>query len=445
MTQFVTIFTDFKLPNAVTWFYLSLILAIGLFFKFNRVFSVRNFDVLSLFLLVPGFLLLQESREIHESAPKLRMLFGFIWLMVGSLCFFARCLLDLTLVARPVLNPNLNLAGLAWLAAALFACMVPVAARLPEELQQTVGKRSVAFDALDNLGSKAMTEAQERLVPDEARDEELIRFWVGRSIALSCHLAVVAALVLIGATHFQNTTSGMAAATCYLLLPYTAYHLGQAHHVFPAALLIWTVFCYRRPAIAGLLLGFASGSCFFPALTLPIWMSFYRSGGWRRFLLMFGIAAGLSLGLTGLVLWWDGKLADGLQLALSQSRWKAWVVADSDSLWQGVHAAYRLPVIVIYIAFVVMTSFWPSPKNLAHVVSLCAAVLIGIQFWYADQGGVYVLWYLPLLVLMIFRPNLADRFALPAPTAPMWPVRLARRMTAWSGTQIHGPQPIAKV
>ena len=36
-------------------------------------------------------------------------------------------------------------------------------------------------------------------------------------------------------------------------------------------------------------------------------------------------------------------------------------------------------------------------------------MVIGVQFWYADQGGVYVLWYLPLLLLMVFRPNLSDR------------------------------------
>jgi hypothetical protein len=327
----------------------------------------------------------------------------------------------------------------------MFLCMVPIAARLPDDLQQTIGKKSVALDALDKASAKAVEEAQQRLDPNESRNEEWTRFWVGRSIALLCHLSVVAALVLIGSVHFQNTTSGMAAATFYLLLPYTAYHVGQAHHVFPAALVIWTVFCYRRPALSGLLLGVAAGSCFFPVLTLPVWLSFYRNGGWRRFLLMFGIAAGLSLGLTGLVLWWDGKLAEGMQLVLSVSSWKAWVVADRDSLWRGVHGAYRLPVVIAYVAFVVMTSLWPSPKNLAHVVSLSAAVLIGIQFWYADQGGVYVLWYLPLLVLMVFRPNLADRMAPPAPVAPMWPVRLIRRVRPRLAHFVRPPEALAKV
>src|SRR5437016_10974957 len=56
-----SIFFEFHLPNATTWFYLSLLLAVALFFKFSRFLSVRNWDVLTLFLLVPGLLLRQEA------------------------------------------------------------------------------------------------------------------------------------------------------------------------------------------------------------------------------------------------------------------------------------------------------------------------------------------------------------------------------------------------
>ena len=61
------------------------------------------------------------------------------------------------------------------------------------------------------------------------------------------------------------------------------------------------------------------------------------------------------------------------------------------------------------MAFVIVTVFWPTPRNLGQVIAQTAAVPIGVQFWYADQGGVYVLWYLPLLLMMVFRPNLSER------------------------------------
>ncbi len=82
---------------------------------------------------------------------------------------------------------------------------------------------------------------------------------------------------------------------------------------------------------------------------------------------------------------------------------------------------------IAYAAFVIGTLFWPMPKNLAHVLALSAAVLIGIQFWCADNGGVYVLWYLPFLLLLVFRPNLSA--AQPPPTREDWMKRISRRWT----------------
>src|SRR5262249_15400705 len=64
-----SIFWDFNLPNSTTWFYFSFLLAMALFFRFSRLLSIRNLDVVTLFLLVPGLLLLQESRQ-PPTAPE---------------------------------------------------------------------------------------------------------------------------------------------------------------------------------------------------------------------------------------------------------------------------------------------------------------------------------------------------------------------------------------
>src|SRR5947209_3094608 len=172
--QQMSIFFDFNLPNSTTWFYFSWLLAMALFFKFSRLLSVRNWDVITLFLLVPGLLFLQESRPNLAStdnnpalaaarlvadsgssalagpvlglgemggqfragdpalAPSPWLGIGYLWLLCGSGYFLIRCLLDLALVKRPALAPNLNFGGLAWLGAALFICLVAVAYRQPE-------------------------------------------------------------------------------------------------------------------------------------------------------------------------------------------------------------------------------------------------------------------------------------------------------------------------
>ena len=70
--------------------------------------------------------------------------------------------------------------------------------------------------------------------------------------------------------------------------------------------------------------------------------------------------------------------------------------------------AYRLPVFIAFAGFVLMSAVWPAVRDLGQLVAASAAVLIGIQFWYADRGGVYVLWYAPLLLLMVFRPTTTD-------------------------------------
>ena len=53
-------------------------------------------------------------------------------------------------------------------------------------------------------------------------------------------------------------------------------------------------------------------------------------------------------------------------------------------------------------------------KNLGTLLSCSAAVMLGTQFWHAHEGGMYMAWYLPLLLLTLFRPNLEDRVALSA-------------------------------
>jgi hypothetical protein len=223
-------------------------------------------------------------------------------------------------------------------------------------------------------------------------------------------------------------SAGLSAATLYLLLPYTAYHVTQIHHVWPTALLLCAVLAYRRPTLAGTLLGAAAGTLFFPALTLPVWMSFYGPRNRLRFGSAFALAAAGCLILAGWFLWLDRQLAANLQQTLGLSDWQPWRVPEAESFWRGVHWAYRIPVFVVYVVFVLTTALWPKPKNLAHLLALSAAILIGVQFWYADQGGVYVLWYLPLLLLIMFRPNLSERFAPPDLEEPSAIERAAARI-----------------
>ena len=51
---------------------------------------------------------------------------------------------------------------------------------------------------------------------------------------------------------------------------------------------------------------------------------------------------------------------------------------------------YRLPVLIGYLALVVLTTIWPLEKNLGELIALSAALLVASQFWYLHRGGTLV-------------------------------------------------------
>src|SRR5437773_12544811 len=70
MSLLASIFQELNLPNAATWFYFSVLLAVALCFKFSRLLSLRNCDVLVLFLFVPGLLLFLLAIEQRQMPPE---------------------------------------------------------------------------------------------------------------------------------------------------------------------------------------------------------------------------------------------------------------------------------------------------------------------------------------------------------------------------------------
>ena len=215
-------------------------------------------------------------------------------------------------------------------------------------------------------------------------------------------------------------------AFAYVLVPYTGFRFGAFHLALPAALILWSFFAFRKVAVAGGLLGLATGMAFFPVLLLPAWLQFYRGRGASRFAGWFaiGLFAGSILTIFGLSA--IGYSITDAWRAANPGDWIPWKRPESESIWTGAHWAYRLPVFVVFAAFVGSTSVWPSCRDFGQLVATSAAVLIGIQFWFADQGGIYVLWFLPLLLVMTFRPSTVD-LQPPTDPGPSWLARFRRK------------------
>jgi hypothetical protein len=231
-----------------------------------------------------------------------------------------------------------------------------------------------------------------------------------RITAILAHLAVIIGLILVGRDIYGDLALGIAMATLYMLLPMTSFDVGRLNHVLPAALIVWAIWAYRRPFVSGTVLGLACGMMFFPAFLLPLWGAFYGRRGGLRF--ASAVVVTTAIIISSLLLTSEDQQAFVRQtLGYTQIAELQFRINDSlPGFWMG-REAYRLPAFATFLVMVVALTIWPRQKSLAHVIPHSAAIVLGTQFWYTQQGGVYVLWYLPLLLLAVFRPTMVNHFA----------------------------------
>lgn len=427
---------DYQKVHPTTWVYISSLLTIGLFFKFSRVLSVRNLDLIGLILLAPG-LLVVDYGVAHDDASIAQV--GYVWLFITNGLFMIRLLLDPMMVRRPLLEPNLSVGGMTFLGISMLIFLMAnvvnskmtaddlagskgaeqvLARQSPDPADQALATHGPGYPLLHLLPRLS---TQMPLIQDEAKTSQssqerdlrrdVVHIATARTMAILSHLAIVVGMVLIGYRHFDNIRAGIAAATLYLLLPYTAQLTGRVDHVLPAALLVWAVVTYRRPLISGMLMGLAIGVVYYPLFLLPLWLGFY----WQRGLLRFSMGVLTTLALLVASLAFTSDSLQGFWLQVQQMF--GWISQSPKSLegfWSFgiINPVYRIPVLVLLMAFCFSLALWPAQKNLGTLMSCSAAVMIGTQFWHPHGGGLYMAWYLPLALLTIFRPNLEDRVAL---------------------------------
>ena len=434
------VLVNYEPVNPTTWAYLSSLLMIGLYFKFNRVLSIRNADLLGLIALAPALLMVQYGRQ-HAASTSVEHA-GYVWLFVVNGLFMLRLLLDALMVRRPLLEPNLTVGGLTFLGVSLFVfLMANVMAGDPDaagvagsERAAELRERESSANELTNLkthgpgfpflfllpqistqsvmGDKGKEEAIVVTSNDVPADSvEVVHIVTAKVVAILSQLAIVLGLVLVGARHFDNIRTGIAAATLYLLLPYTAMWTGAVTHALPGALVVWAIVFYRWPLLAGAMIGLAFGTIYYPIFLLPLWISFYWQRGLMRFLIgALAMVAVLILVLAmksedTAALWEKLRAWFNLMSPLAQGRMSG-VWGD---YWLPI---YRYPIIAAHIGLSLSMALWPAQKNLGTLIAYSAAMMLGTQFWFAHSGGLALAWYLPLLLLTTFRPNLEDRVAL---------------------------------
>lgn len=386
--------------NATTWFWLSLILIAAVFFRFDRLWSARNLDLLLLVGLSPGLLFTQAGSPTA----------GYAWLFTASGLLLLRVCLDGFFQRRPRLEQNLNRHGMLFLLVAMSTVLVTKIATEPPAESTVDAVRSgdhliKGEDAEEARKGTDTGPAPSLLAALLVTLSGGIEVVAARVMAILAHIAVVAGLWFVGRRHFGDNQIGLAMATLYLLLPCTALDVQKVNHVLPAALTVWAIAAYRNPLVSGSLLGLACGTVFFPVFLLPLWLVFYGRLGALRF--------GLALGVIGAVLLLSLLLTSADTYSFTRQiigsiDWSVLKFRDETvgGFWTTHSPAYRIPVFAAYVVMLIFVTIWPREKNLEHLLAYSTALVLGTQFWYPQQGGVYLLWYVPLFLMVAFRPRL---------------------------------------
>jgi hypothetical protein len=425
--------------DPTSWAYLSSLLVLAVYFKFSRFWSVRNLDLVGLILLSPALLLIRygiQEAVLGASASLVEQI-GYIWLFVLSGLFMIRLLLDPSMVRRPMLEPNLSVGGMTFLGVSLFVFLIAnVVTGIPSEADLAGSRRAaqlrgmVSSDQelstlkthgpgfplvylLPHISTQSLLGDEEQAGETEATEPNesvsMVHVVTARVTAILAQLAIVLGMALVGLRHFDGIRAGIAAATLYLLLPYTAMWTGNVTHALPGALLVWAILFYRWPLLAGFMVGLAFGTIYYPLFLLPLWFSFY----WRRGLVRFALGVVAMVGLLAVTLALTSSSGAELVARLQQMFGiQAPAGEGLSGAWQYWNGVYRYPIVAAFVGLSVSFALWPAQKNLGTLISYSAAIMLATQFWHAHTGGLALAWYLPLLLLTVFRPNLEDRVAL---------------------------------
>ena len=388
-----------------TWLYLSGMLIVAVYFRFGRVWSSRNLDLLLLLSVSPGLLFAQQDST---------RVFGFVWLLVACGLFVIRAAIDPLLRWRPRFEQNMNPSGMLFLGccAMLFLGVRAVTVDMPDETARTFERAEAVIerDASEQDAKPEDDAPGPAMTGIAAVTRYFFENYADRSLAICSHLAVVIGLLIAGRRIFESPSTGVAMATLYLVLPCTAFDVGAVNHVLPAALTLWAFVLHPYPRAAGAMLGVACGTQLFPLFLLPVWVTYYGSAGLRRFLTGLIVAAAISLASLAFT-------STGPDAFVRQSlgSFNPYLIAlnggELAGFWgDDAWAPYRLPVLAAYFIMAACFAFLPRKKSLEVLLSQSVILVVSTQFWYPDDGGTYVQWYLPLLLLMMFRPRLPSAF-----------------------------------
>jgi hypothetical protein len=222
---------------------------------------------------------------------------------------------------------------------------------------------------------------------------------------------------------YSDKTTGLLLSLAFALCPYVigiggAGGLQWTSHIVGIAFVVFALVFISRPAVAGLMLGLASGMLYYPAFLFALWLCYYvRTSTWRegvKFLTAFA-SVGLACLVMILILVVPGGESEGLSSLGAFINDTVYFQQFSDnygrspfSFWgQYPHIAkWGKPIVgASYLLFCLLIGFVPGRMDMRRLVALTAAVLVGTQFTLSHGGGTYIGFYIAALIILLFGPS----------------------------------------
>jgi hypothetical protein len=204
----------------------------------------------------------------------------------------------------------------------------------------------------------------------------------------------------------------------YAISPYLIGMVGElglerASHIAAAPLILWALLWFRRPTLAGVLLGIGAGMLYYPAFLAPLWTGYlWRRDGRRSgllFLAGFGAVSVLCLIMIMTMVEpideTESPVGAFFDDTIAQAQFKPGYGNSPLSFWGQYPrlATWGKPAAgVLYCLFCLALAVMPRRVSFERLIAMSAAVLVGTQLIASFSGGTYIGFYLAPLILTLF-------------------------------------------
>jgi hypothetical protein len=235
--------------------------------------------------------------------------------------------------------------------------------------------------------------------------------------AIAFDLLCVLALWLLG-RRLGGRALGIALAYAWTAFPFTLFTLNSnSNDSLVAALVVAALLVAPWAAARGAATALAGLTKFGPLALAPL-LATYRDPGRGRGLAREVVVFTAALAASGAVLLAPALLGGGLDLFYDRTlgfqgeRGSPFSIYGFEGGLGGLQAAVKVAAVVLAVA----VAFVPRRRDLVTVAALGAAVLIAVQLGATHWFYLYIVWFLPLVLVALLGRGLEDRGA---PSAPL--------------------------